>query len=72
MLDMMRNANRFTLEEIAKRQEDFGGLNILKAPSNAEWKNPFIVERIEFFKHFYRYCQEVPNFDTPWSHWSQS
>jgi hypothetical protein len=69
MLDMMRNSKRFTLEEIAKRQEDFGGLNILKPASKTRWKYPLILERIEFFKLFYRYCQEVPNFDIPWSEW---
>lgn len=69
ILDMMRNANRFTLEDIAKRQEDFGGLNILKPPSKTRWKYPLIVKRIEFFKLFYRYCQEVPKFDIPWTEW---
>ena len=69
MLDMMRNANTMSLETIAARQENFGGLNILKPASETVWKYPYILERIEFFKLFYKYCQEVPNFDIPWADW---
>jgi hypothetical protein len=70
MLDMMRHAGKDSLESIAERQHAAGGLDILKPPNPYVWKYPYIVERIEFVKKFYLYCQEVPNFDISWSEWS--
>lgn len=69
LVEMMKNAQTKTLEEIIARQSDIGGAALLTPHDETVWKFPYTSERIKFIKEFYRYCREVPNFDITWKDW---
>lgn len=69
MLDIMQNAQTDVLEDIIKRQHLYGGKDLFKDPEKGEWKDPLVLERIEFLKAFHRYARECPDFSIPWTEW---
>lgn len=68
MYDMMQNAQKVSFDDIIKRQELIGGKDLTKIIEDS-YKQPMAIERLEFLKAFYKYCQEVPDLDTPWTAW---
>ena len=67
MYDMMINAKNKTFEEIISRQREIGGIDLLAPADVGEWKYPYLIERAEFIKKFYQYCQT--DFTVSWSEW---
>lgn len=69
MLDMMRNAESKSCQEIMDRQIALGGRNLLKTEKPDHWKFEHAYERSEFIQKFHNYCRENPSFEQPWSVW---
>jgi protein tyrosine phosphatase (PTP) superfamily phosphohydrolase (DUF442 family) len=71
MYDMMRNARKVSLEDIALRQRLLGGANLLTDPPPDSWRYPGAVGRRKFLEKFYQYCRaNADGFKQPWSEWS--
>lgn len=70
MFDMMQNAQKVSFEDIIKRQELIGGKDLTKIIDDS-YKHQLAIDRLEFLKSFYNYCQQVPNFDISWSQFSK-
>lgn len=65
MYDIMKNANKVTLEDIMSRQILFGGANLLENNRSNQTK-----QRAEFITEFYKYARyNDNNFITTWSQW---
>jgi len=71
LYDMLRNANRVSLEDIVQRQKLFGhGYNVLRPPESENWKAPYMAERAAFVRAFYCYARANPNGRPQlWSEW---
>lgn len=71
MFDMMLNADKVSFEDIIKRQECIGGIDLLSTEVRPPWKVPYAIRRAEFISGFYEYCREQrsKSFATPWSRW---
>lgn len=69
MLDMMRNAKHVSFENIILRQHLIGGVNLCDPKREQLWKIPYVKQRIEFLKQFYKYCVESNGFQEIWSSW---
>ena len=71
MYDMMRNADKVSLNDILVRQHLLGGANLVDASSDQAWKEADYVERRKFVDAFYNYCKaEIPsNFKQSWTSW---
>jgi protein-tyrosine phosphatase len=71
MEDMMRNADKVSLNDILVRQHLLGGANLVNASSDQAWKEADYVERRKFVDSFYNYCKtEIPsNFKQSWTSW---
>ena len=73
MHDMMHNAKQVTFNDILKRQQMLGGINLEKFPSPNSYKYKLAKERVAFLKDFYQYCvANKDNFKTTWSQWKAS
>jgi hypothetical protein len=71
--DMMQNAKRVPLEEIIRRQQRLGGLDLFSLSPESHWKYPYEVQRKEMLERFYEYCKSnTDGFKTTWTAWNQS
>jgi hypothetical protein len=71
LYDMLRNANRVTLEDIARRQKFLGyDYDVLQPAGPGSWKAPYTDDRIAFVRAFYDYARANPNGRPQlWSEW---
>lgn len=75
ILDMMRNADKLTMEEIVHRQKMIGGIDLFDVtPKDPSWENEVISKKqwIVFLARFHRYALEnqQSNFEILWNEWS--
>ena len=74
LYDMLRNANRVSLENIVERQKILShGYDVLQPDEPGNWKAPYAAERAKFVRAFYDYARANPN-GRPrlWSEWLKS
>lgn len=69
LLDIMKNAQHVSLEDILARQQLIGGIDLNANESKKRERKQAAEERLEFIKNFYTYCREVPDFHVSWSQW---
>ncbi len=74
LYDMLRNATRVSLEDIARRQQLLGyDFDVLSPDDPGEWKAPYTEDRIAFVRAFYRYARTNPGGRPQlWSEWLKS
>jgi hypothetical protein len=74
LYDMLRNANRVSLEDIARRQKDLShGYDVLQPAELGNWKAPYTADRAAFVRAFYDYARANPNGRPQrWSEWLKS
>jgi hypothetical protein len=71
LYDMLRNANRVSLEDIVRRQKILShGYDVLQPDEPGNWKAPYAAERAAFIRAFYNYARANPD-GRPhlWSEW---
>jgi hypothetical protein len=71
LYDMLRNATRVSLEDIARRQQLLGyDYDVLHPADPGSWKAPYTDDRIAFVRAFYDYARANPGGGPqPWSEW---
>jgi len=71
LYDMLRNANRVSLDDIVRRQKILGyGYDVLQAPESRNWKAPYTADRAAFIRAFYNDARANPNGQPKlWSEW---
>jgi hypothetical protein len=71
LYDMLRNANRVSLEDIVRREKILGyDYDVLQPAKPGNWKAPYIEDRIAFVRAFYDYARANPNGRPQlWSQW---
>jgi hypothetical protein len=74
LYDMLRNANRVSLEDIACREQLLGyDYDVLRPVGPESWKAPYSVDRIAFVRAFYNYARANPGGRPQlWSEWLNS
>ena len=74
LYDMLRNANRASLEDIVRRQKILShGYDVLQPDEPGNWKAPYAAERAAFVRAFYDYARANPNGRPQiWSEWLRS
>jgi hypothetical protein len=74
LYDMLRNANRVSLEDIARREQLLGyDYDVLRPIGPESWKAPYSVDRIAFVRAFYNYARANPGGRPQlWSEWLNS
>jgi hypothetical protein len=74
LYDMLRNANRVSLDDIVRRQKLLGfGYDVLSPADPGSWKAPYTDDRIAFVRAFYDYARANPNGRPQhWSEWLRS
>jgi len=74
LYDMLRNANRVSLGDIARRQQLLGyDYDVLRRADPGDWRAPYIDDRIAFVRAFYNYARANPNGRPQlWSEWLKS
>ena len=74
LYDMLRNANRVSLDDIVQRQKILSkGYDVLKPPDAEDWKAFYAVDRAKFVHSFYDYARANPNGRPKlWSEWLKS
>jgi hypothetical protein len=74
LYDMLRNATRVLLEDIARRQQLLGyDYDVLRPADPGSWKAPYTADRIAFVRAFYNYARANPNGRPQlWSEWLRS
>ena len=71
LYDMLRNANRVSLDDIVRRQKILSkGYDVLQPDEPGNWKAPYAADRAAFVRAFYDYARANPN-GTPklWTEW---
>lgn len=68
MYDMMFNGDKVSVEDILNRQKLIGGKDLINLDPTSYKYQPGI-ERLEFLRNFYKYCNQVPDFSISWSQW---
>lgn len=74
LYDMLRNANRVSLEDIVFRQKILShGYDVLQPDEPGNWKAPYAADRVAFVRAFYGYARVNLN-GRPrlWSEWLKS
>jgi Inositol hexakisphosphate len=74
LYDILRNATRVSLKDIARRQKLLGyDYDVLRPADPGDWKAPYTEDRISFVRAFYRYARANPG-GRPrlWSEWLKS
>lgn len=72
MLDMMQRPHEFSFDQFINRQVLFGGINLLEANPEKDWKLSYLRARAHYLEVFLRYCKEQsPSFEQPWSVWKR-
>jgi Inositol hexakisphosphate len=71
LYDMLRNANRVSLEHIVQRQKILSrGCDVLQPDEPSNWKAPYAADRAAFIRAFYEYARANPNGRPQiWSEW---
>ncbi len=71
LYDMLRNARRVSLEDIARRQELLGDdFDVLQPAPSGSWKTAYTEDRIAFVRAFYDYARANPGGQPQlWSEW---
>ena len=71
LYDMLRNANRMSLEDIVYRQKILShGYDVLQPDEPENWKAPYAAKRAEFIRAFYGYARaNVDGRPLLWSEW---
>src|SRR6266704_2574598 len=74
LYDVLRNANRVSLEDIARRQQLLGyDYDVLRPADPGSWKAPYTDDRIAFVRAFYDYARANPaGRPQLWSEWLKS
>jgi protein-tyrosine phosphatase len=74
LYDMLRNANRVSLDGIVQRQKILSkGYDVLQPPHAEDWKAPYATNRAKFVRAFYDYARANPNGRPKlWSDWLKS
>src|SRR5438270_682234 len=74
LYDMLRNANRVSLDDIVGRQKILSkGYDVLQPAEPANWKAPYAADRAAFVRAFYEYARANPNGRPQfWSEWLKS
>jgi len=74
LYDMLHNARRVSLEDIAHRQELLGDdFDVLQPAPTGSWKTPYTEDRIAFVRAFYDYARANPGGQPQlWSEWLRS
>ena len=74
LYDMLRNANRVSLEDIIGRQKTLSnGYDVLHPPDAGDWKAPYAADRAAFVRAFYNYARANPNGQPKlWNEWLKS
>jgi len=74
LYDMLRNANRVSLEDIVRRQKILShGYDVLQPDEPGNWKAPYAADRAAFVRAFYDYARANPNGRPQlWSEWLKS
>ena len=74
LYDMLRNANRVSLEDIVGRQKILSnGYDVLQPDEPGNWKAPYAADRAAFVRAFYNYVRANPNGRPQlWSEWLTS
>ena len=61
LYDMLRNANRVSLDDIARRQQLLGyDFDVLRPNNPEDWRAPYTEDRIAFVRAFYEYARGNP------------
>jgi len=74
LYDMLRNANRVSLEDIARRQQLLGyDYDVLRPANPGDWRAPYTQDRTAFVRAFYEYARANPGGRPQlWSEWLKS
>lgn len=74
LYDMLRNANRVSLEDIVRRQKILGyDYDVLQPSKPGDWRAPYTEDRIAFVRAFFDYARANPNGRPQlWSEWLKS
>jgi len=74
LYDMLRNANRVSLDNIVGRQKILSkGYDVLQSADAENWKAPYTADRAAFVREFYDYARANPNGRPQlWSEWLKS
>lgn len=74
LYDMLRNANRVSLDDIVQRQKILSkGYDVLQPPDGGDWKAPYAADRAKLIRAFYDYARANPNGQPKlWSEWLKS
>ena len=74
LYDILRNANRVSLEDIVLRQKILSdGYDVLQTSEPENWKGPYAADRAAFIRAFYDYARANPNGRPKlWSEWLKS
>ena len=72
MIDMLKNADKVSYDDIMIRQWLLGGQDIRNATDKDPWKNEAYKGRAAFTRQFYAYVKENPSFERSWSDWLKS
>jgi len=74
LYDMLRNANRVSLDNIVGRQKILSkGYDVIQPAEPENWKAPYAADRAAFVRAFYDYARANPNGRPQlWSEWLKS
>ena len=62
LYDILRNANRVSLDDIVQRQKILSkGYDVLQPTDADDWKAPYAADRAKFVHAFYNYARANPN-----------
>lgn len=65
--DIIRNAQKVSLEDIIARQYALGGSDLKAMKKDGDAKARQAEERLALIQKFYNYCRANPNFEISWS-----
>lgn len=73
MLDMLRNADKVSFNDILSRQYLIGGSDLSRDVLKPSWRIPYAKQNYQFLKNFYNYCksQKATKFAKSWSAWKK-
>lgn len=69
MYDILKNSDKFTLEEILMRQLLLGGTDLMRLQPLSDVRYHAAIERMDFFKRFYAYVKADGPGNFPFSQW---
>jgi len=70
LCDMMHNARKVSLDDMAQRQYLLGGASLLEQAPPESYKHQVSGERVQFIRKFYEYCRtNTDGYKTGWLAW---